>query len=570
MIALALSGCETIQHAAKTEAIVDQHAAMIEQKSNEQVRNAKPDGDIVNYLDHQYVSLNPVETATLESGAGVKSLNCHIQVATVSPISILEAAQIVTSQCHVPVRVTQDALQQIASMGSGGGQSGPGAPGMPPVAMGNPVVGAIGGQMGAMGQGGRGAGGWGFDNSLIDVNYDGDGDGFLDMLTAREGGLSWRKDESGVVRIYAMDTRTFSINSIATKNDLSSNFQSGTTMVNGTSASASTGGAGAAGGAAGGQGGSGGGQGTSTTMQSSQLEMKTDFWQDLQNTLDMMAGKGNAIASPSMGSVTVRANVDALDGVKKYIDFQNKRLSKFVQFNIRVYSITLSNQDAAGVNWNAMYQTLTGKFGFALSGTPFAAPAAAVNAGFSVLKSSGSPWGGTDAIVSALNEQGKTHLEREQALPTMNFQAVATQVGTQTGYVAGVQTTTTANVGSSTSIQMGTINVGFNVSLFPYVEDNNDILVQFNLNLSNLDSIRTVTVGTSSAEAPNINLPLNTVQKVRVRPGDTLVLTGINQTDDSATRTGTGTHWNWLLGGGVNSQLNHTALVVLITPVLLD
>lgn len=566
MLVVALSGCETVQHADRTDSKADQRASMIDHKMNDQLRDARPDADIVQYLDHQYVSLEPVEREVQPVAGIKKSLNCHIQIATEQPISILEAAQIITRECHVPVRVTQDAMQQIANpAGSLAQLQGQGGGTMPMAGGTAPVVGAIGGAPNYASQMARYGGGAGFDNSLIDVNYDGEGDGFLDMLTARMGGLSWRQDDSGVIRIYAVDTRTFSIASIATDTQLDSNFQSGTTMV----AGATSGGTGGSGGSSGG-GQSGSGQGTSTTMQSTAIKMKTDLWKDIQNTLDTMAGKGNAVVAPSMGSVTVRANVDVLDQVKKYIDYQNKRLSKFVQFNVKVYSVTLSNNDSAGVNWNALYQTVTGKYGIKLSGAAFTAPAAAVSAGFSVLKSSGSPWSGTEAVVSALNEQGKANLERSQALPTLNFQAVATQVGTQTGYVAGTQTTQTAQVGSSTSIQMGTINVGFNLSLFPYVQDNNDILVQFNLNLSNLDSIRTVKVGDSSAEAPNINLPLNTVQKVRVRPGDTLMLTGINQNDDSSNRTGTGMHWNWALGGGVNAQSNRTMLVVLITPIMLD
>jgi type IVB pilus formation R64 PilN family outer membrane protein len=561
---LCLASCETLQHSDATEAFVDKRADFIDHKINDAANAARPDGDVVKYIDHQYVSMQPVETDVHPSGPDSKILNCNIQIATDQAISLLEAAQIVSHTCGVPVRVTKDALEQISSAGNTGAAAPSGAGAAQVV---GPVFGPLGAN--AVGQPGRQGAFGAADNSLIDVNYDGDADGFLNMLTAREGGLSWQKDDStGGVRIYAADTETYAIASIAsTKTLMDSNFQSGTTMVNGTSTSGS--GGGSSGGGSGGSG-SGSGQGTNTTMQSSVLETQTNFWDELKTTLEMMAGKGHAAVSPSVSAATVHADVDTLYSVKHYIDYQNKRLGKFVQFNVRVFSVTLSNTDSAGVNWTALYQTLAGKYGFALTGTPFTAPAAAVSAGFSIIKGSSSPWGGTQAVLSALNEQGKAHLEREQALPTLNFQAVATQVGTQQGYVAGTQTTQTAQVGSSTSIQMGTINVGFNLSLFPYVEDNNDILVQFNLNLSNLDSIRTVTVGGSSAEAPNINLPLNTVQKVRVRPGDTLVLTGINQNDDRTDRTGTGMHWNWLIGGGLNATSTKTELIVLITPVLMD
>lgn len=530
-------------------------AAMIEQRLSDSVRNAKPDSDIVQYLDQQYVSLKPVERTSPNAGKP-RRLGCQIVAVPSTAISFLEAAQIVSSQCKVPVRVTPDALEQIVSNQRGG--AGAGTTSTLPTP-GTQIVGAIGAPPPMY----PGSGNQGRAEPLtLDVTYDGDGDGFLDMITARAGGLSWKLDANGGVRIYAMDTRTFSIATIATATNMQSNFQSGTTSTNGTSTTSgggTSGSAGAAGGA--------GGQGQSTTMQNTMISMNTNFWEDMGKALDPIVGKGNWSVSPSLNTVTVRGTVDQLDAVKDYVDYQNKRLSKFVQFNVRVYSVTLSNTDGAGINWNAMYKTLSGKYGFKLNGTPYTPAAAAVNAGFSVISGN---WAGTDAVVSALNEQGRTHLERETALPTLNLQSVATQVGQQKGYVPSTQTNSTANVGSTTSIQTGTINVGFNVSLFPYVQDNNEIMVQFNINLSSLDDIRKINIGDSSAEAPNISMPLNTVQKVKMRPGETLMLTGINQNDDSSNRTGTGTHWNWVFGGGINAQSNRTMLVVLITPTLLD
>jgi type IVB pilus formation R64 PilN family outer membrane protein len=569
-LTLLLGGCETTQHAADTDASVDKRSAEIAAKMGVPP-NTKPYGDIVHYLDadQQYVATDPVITRTNSARTKRSHLQCHLNVVTDQPISLLEAAQLVQRECHVPVRVTQDALQQIngqigsmQTMGAGGGS-------MPaPTGSIVPAVGSgMGGVAGASRQGTptMSYGGAFGDNGLIDVNFDGDGQDFLDMLTARMGGLSWKEADDGAIRIYAMDTRTFAISALATDaTTLDSNFQSGTTTTTGATADGT---GGTSGGGGGGGGSSGNGQGSNSTMQQTSVKMKSDLWSDIQKALDTMAGKGNAVCTPSTGTVTVRGNIDTLDAVNDYVSYQNKRLEKGVTFHIEVWSVTLSNQDAAGVNWNAMYQTLAGKYGMTLAGG-FAAPTGAIAAGFSILSSSGSPWAGSQAVVSALNQQGKTKLERQQDLPTLNFSPVATQVGEQQGYIVGESTTNTANVGSQTSIQTGTVTYGFNVSLSPYIMDNNNILVQFNINLSNLTQIRQITAGDAYAEAPELALPLNTVQKVKVQPGQMLVLTGINNVDDSSTRTGTGWHWNWLAGGGINANGTHTQLIVLITPVM--
>jgi type IVB pilus formation R64 PilN family outer membrane protein len=563
---LLIGGCETFEHAAQTDAEVERQVAPMASKMGVP-KDAQPYADIVNYLDAttQYVATDPVEIKHDSGGVKRSHLKCHINLATDEPISLLEAAQLLTRECKVPVRVTQDAMQQIAGAAGSLQSTGQAAGGGPAGA--HNVVPSIPSSMGGLqGSGPQNsyAGAFG-DNGLIDVNFDGEAEEFLDMLAARMGGLSWREMNDGTIKIYALDTKTFSVSALATDTTtMDSNFQSGTTSTNG--ATSDSNGAGGGGGGGGGGSGSATGNGTNTTMQQTSVRMKSNLWDDIQKALNTMTGQGNAIVAPSTGTVTVRGNVDTLDAVSNFVSFQNKRLEKGVDFHIQVYSVTLNNQDSGGINWNAMYQALGG-VGMTFAGG-FTAPAGAVAAGFSVLKSSTSPLAGSEAIISALNQQGRTKLEREQDLPTLNFNPVGTQVGQQQGYVAGEQQTNTANVGSSTAIQLGTITVGFNVSLLPYIQDDNNILVQFNLNLSNLDNIRQISTNGAYAEAPQIDLPLNTVQKVKVTPGETLVLTGINNVDDTSTRTGTGWHWNWLLGGGATTNRTHTVLIVLITPIL--
>jgi type IVB pilus formation R64 PilN family outer membrane protein len=272
--------------------------------------------------------------------------------------------------------------------------------------------------------------------------------------------------------------------------------------------------------------------------------------------------------SPSTGSITVRGTPTVLDAVANYVDGKNKVFDKFVTFNVQVISVTVTNTDAAGISWSALYQTLTGKYGIGLAST-FSAPAAAVNGTFSILNTSGSPWAGTKAILSALNEQGKARLVRSTQLPTMNLNSVATQTGEQAGYLASSTETQTAQVGSSTTLQPGTINTGFNISMLPNVLDTNDILLRMNINLSSQKGQpRTITSGGSTIELPDILLPLNTSNTIKVHAGDTVMLAGQDYDDQNSTRDGVGSDKFFALGGGANVTRSHSMLVVLITPIL--
>ncbi len=59
-------------------------------------------------------------------------------------------------------------------------------------------------------------------------------------------------------------------------------------------------------------------------------------------------------------------------------------------------------------------------------------------------------------------------------------------------------------------------------------------------------------------------------QKVNLRAGQALVLTGFEQADTRVTQAGTFTPGNFLLGGGQSGENQRSTLVILITPVLLD
>lgn len=543
-------GCTTFQNVDNINKDVrrkyDDTAKQIAQS---QAVPTKKDRDTAVYLKDQWVSLEPIKA---KERAAAPVTKCRIKIATNEPVSILEFGQIVTKYCGMAVRVTPDALSAIdnplrsdtamttaaATPTQVPGMTQPGSPYVPQSAATQMAL----------------------NPRLVDVNYNGELSGLLDMVTARFG-LSW-KVEDGRVKIYNLDTETFYLNAIASGTEMRSDVQSGTTMVNG-----------ASGGVAGSQGSANGGIGGQTTSsQTTTVILKTAIWDDVKNTLDSMVSiKGRCVTSPSTGAITCTDNADVLGRIRNYVDRENGNLTKQVLFQIRIVSVTLTDSDAFGISWSAVYQTLSNKYGVKLS-SAFAAPQNAVTGTFSILSGNSSPWGGTDAILSALAEQGTVSIVKQPTVSTLNLQAIPVQVAKQDGFVPGSQTVTTANVGTTTTFQTGIITTGFNMALLPYVMSDNRMLLQFSISLSSLRNIRTVkdTGGGGFAEVPELDLPINSSQKVRLNPGETLMLSGFDQEDDSSTYSGAGHPRNFLFGGGVKGKRTRGTLVVLITPVILE
>ncbi|MCY0853023.1 PilN family type IVB pilus formation outer membrane protein [Cupriavidus sp. D39] len=503
--------------------------------------------ETVRYLSDQFVSLTPILQKVNNAAPSSPLLRCRISIETVAPISMLEFAQTITRKCKVNVRVTPDALAAVqnplANEGTAAATNTPMAPPMQPQPMGAQTGLGNAGQIG-----------------LLDLNYHGELSGLMDTVTSRWG-VSW-KVEDGKIKIYNVDTRVFLLSAFNSDTTLKSDVQSGTTMVNGTSAA----GAGASGSGGAGTSTAGGIGGSTGSQQSTTVTLKMELWKDIMETVKgMKSPKGTVVGAPSTGTITVTDNEDVLSRMERYVTPLNARLEKQVVFDVDLVSVETNDTDALGLSFNALFQTLNQKYGFSLASS-FSAPTAAASGTFSILKNSGSRWSGTDAIVSALSEQGNVGLRRAPSATTLNLQTVSVQVARQKGFVAGSTTTNTAQVGSTTTLQTGMVTTGLNMSLTPYVFEDNRMLVAFSINLSSLLNIRAVSRGDTYAELPELNLPINMSQKVRLASGDTMMLSGFDDEDTNATQTGTFTPSNWLLGGGINGTKRKTKLLVLITP----
>jgi len=530
--------------------------------------------DTVVFSDDPIVSLTPLHIAKTPRG---ESMNCPIDLlqAKGAQMDILEFSQYVTRQCGIPVRVTPDALAMLN--GQLGNSTGSNATGQSSATANAPTPGQAipslpsfsGQSVSTLSNGSSSArnkfSGGSSANMISDIKWDNRPvEGLLDVVTSRLG-LSWKRVK-GMVSIYYLDTQAFAIYAIPSTTDMSSVVQSGTSTSSGVSGSAS--------------GASSGVTGSSGSNQTTTVSNKASLTDDIVRNIKGMLTPGiGRIGDPSKdgelgsstGTILVTDTPEVLDRVRSYLDAENASITKQVRLNVKVLSVTLTDSENLGINWSAVYNALSGKFGLALSNT-FASTTGAISGTISVPTTATgglSQFAGTSMLIQALSQQGKVATVTSPSVTTLNMQAVPVQVARQTGYLAGVQTTSTASVGSSTALTAGTVTTGFNMNLLPYVLPDDNLLLQYSINLSALDNIRTVTSGGASIEIPEVDDRIFS-QKVRLKSGETLVLSGFEQTIDNGSKSGTGTPGNFAFGGGYSSNRQHDVIVVLITPFIME
>lgn len=556
---MVLSGCaiqrinESVE---RTQVQEDSAMNMLERMRNMQTARQMAGGSLIR-SDSIWVDTTPVPAAPSTITGEPSQLECPITFIPVTGVTISEFAKSVTTQCGIPVRVTQDALALLNGYAhaytdpartQGAVANSVTAQGLP-----SPNLASIGpvGPASALPMP---------SSSFVPVNNVGNTisginwkdkplKGLLDQVTARLG-LGWKLQDNAIV-IFHTDTRVYHLYAIPGVAKMSSAVKSGADSSSSSSSNTTPG--------------SFSSEGSS---QSTALNFETNIIADIDKTIQNMLTPqfGRSAISPSTGTVTVTDRPEVLDRISSYLENENKRITRQVLLNVKVLAVSVNDGDSIGINWDAVYSSLN-KYGIGLS-TAFPGVGGGASGSIGILNPS-SRWDGTQLLVEALSSVGRVSTVTAPSVTTLNLQPAPVLVGSQQSYLASVATTDTANVGSTSTLTPGTITTGFNMTLLPYLMEGPDMLLQYSINLSSLTRLREVESAGQKIEIPEVANRIFS-QRVRLRSGETLILSGFEQSSDNASKQGTGESDFWLLGGKGSQAKARDVIVILITPVVME
>ena len=378
------------------------------------------------------------------------------------------------------------------------------------------------------------------------LNYTGSFEGLLNVVSSKFG-ISWTYADHRI-RFFKVETRSFILNIIPGSASVVNNVESSTEGIT------EDGGSDMAG-------------STSTSGQKTVMDAQIAVMDSIKKAVDaMLSNDGKAALSTATGVLSVTDIPSVLDRIDRYIRDENARLSRQVDITIRVYSVALNNQDAHGLDWNVIYQSLVNDYGLSLAtGIPFGADQISNVITGSILD--GSDFSGSQVMVKLLSEQGKVSTLTEASVNTLNMQPVPIQVVRQTSYLKSAATTLAANVGSTASLEPGTITTGFTLNVLPVITGAKTLMMQMSVNLSDLERINDVESGGSKIQTPIVQAR-NFLQRFRMRSSETLVIAGFQQDIANITRSGSFAPFDWIMGGRRESMKNNQVIVILVTPTI--
>ena len=501
------------------------------------------------WSDKPWVNLQPV-TPVISTPDEKNLPACQITINRPEGISLPELGQRITALCGIRVSITPDAFAALSSISTGsvvtsqmnGQLPAPDDNGRVPLSqMGTTSAQPVSVQSSP---------------SLIrGLKYQGDIRGLLDMAASGLG-LSWRIDSSGVY-FYQQDTRTFQLVILNTKVNSSASINSGSGNQLGS-----------------GGGTSGGTTGDISSNQKTDYGMNSDLYDDIKKTVEQMVTpkSGRFWLSSATGTLSVTDTPDVLNRIGRYIEYQNKVLSRQVQLNIQIVSVNQTRNEQMGLDWGLVYKSLQ-NVGASLTGSMANASSSAASAGISILDTASgnaAKFSGSSLLIHALSEQGNVSMALNQTDPTANLTPVAYQLSKSTGMLTSSSSTATANVGVTSTMTTTNVTTGLFMTMLPFIQENGDVQLQFAFSYTSPPDIKSFVSRDGNTRNDTADTSTEGLaRKVNLRSGQTLVLAGSEQQNVSADKQGTFTPGNFILGGGQTGSRGRTTLVIMITPVLL-
>ncbi len=336
-------------------------------------------------------------------------------------------------------------------------------------------------------------------------------------------------------------------------------------------------------------GGSGAGSTSANLNSGAVMDVKyeqTEYntWKDTVTTVqNMLSREGRVTPNPRAGFVTVTDIPERLARIEDFINKINDKARRKIAVKVDVFDVLLSNKTDYGINWDLVVDalgsevTINSLIGGNSPLSNFATPIDTLvytHTGGGALSTS-------NAIFSALSQQGDTSTVTGTTVYTVNGEPAPVQVVTRTDYIKEITFSALTVDAQSTQVAVtpGTVVTGFFMVVTPTILSDNQILLNLSLSLSTADTTgpsRTAvicapgTTQTATTPCPSITLPevksKNFMESVTLNPGQSVILSGFQELDNDVGVESVAAPSFWMFGGSKATNTQKATTVTVITP----
>jgi type IVB pilus formation R64 PilN family outer membrane protein len=391
----------------------------------------------------------------------------------------------------------------------------------------------------------------------IGLAYSGKLEGILDAIAAKLG-INWEY-KNGTIVFSRLVTQTFTMKSTPGTSELKSSVgKSGT-----------------------------GAMGTGSTFTSdSVIKMGSAFsvWENLRESItSMLTGIGKVAVTEATGTITVTDTREVVEQVGTMLEQINKSLSRQVAFRVEVLSVRTDESADYGVNWDAVFSKISAanpnlKFTLGSPSSLTSSDAAKIGITASTLSGTSGSTGTqstSQAMLAALAGVGKASVVTTASALTLNRQPVPVAITEQVSYVQSIAVQASQSTGGTNNnnsptlmeVTPGVVTTGFILNLLPSIAEDSSVTLQVSIDMSSLKRLDTFGQGSMAVQSPSVSA-MQFMQRVSMKNGETLVLSGFERTSGQYDRRTMSQDADLLLGGSVKGTKTRESIVIMITPVV--
>lgn len=276
---------------------------------------------------------------------------------------------------------------------------------------------------------------------------------------------------------------------------------------------------------------------------------------------------GVLVAQAGAGaSVVVTDTPDVLQHIATYLDAENRALTRRIRLVFEEITLATDDSAEAGIDWNLVFADA--RVAASLS---IAAPAAAEAAKMALGATHGN-FQGSEAVIRALSKVGRVVRRSSVPVLTLNRRPVTHAVRTTFSYIDQVQTTALASGTGlalpSVSVSQRDETVGSVLTLVPDARGNGQVLLSVAYDNTVAQPLKTVTFGdrNNPLQLQQVTVDGNgTVQQVLLHPGQPLVISGFDRTQEQSEGRRLNPELPAILGGSDQASKQRLMTVIVMS-----
>ncbi|WP_335917453.1 pilus (MSHA type) biogenesis protein MshL [Shewanella chilikensis] len=269
---------------------------------------------------------------------------------------------------------------------------------------------------------------------------------------------------------------------------------------------------------------------------------KTDFWGELQKTLESILGNSgdgrSVVVTPQAGLVTVRANPDELRQIRIFLSTAESHLQRQVILEAKILEVTLSDGYQQGIQWQDVLGSALAdgntKVNFGTSEGSFGDQITEAIGGVTSLSLNGTDF---TAMITLLDTQGDVDVLSSPRVTASNNQKAVIKVGRDEYFVTDVSSTTVASTTPVTSpeVELTPFFSGIALDVTPQIDKDGSVLLHVHPSVTDVkEQNKSIKISDSSLDLPLAQSEIRESDTViKALSGDVVVIGGLMKSENT-------------------------------------